>query len=83
MLIKDTSLDMNSSAFNILNDAIYLTHEEAQINPLQVPIVETRNGLNKVDFAYLDQIMNEMNVSLLEAESILAEANGVWMVFSE
>ena len=75
MLIKETSLDINP--FNILNESIYLTKEESQLHPIQVPIIETNNGLNMIEFAYLDKIMNEMNVGFLEAESILAEFNEI------
>lgn len=77
MLFKSTGPTPTEVAFSILDEATYLTEEEAALNPITVPVVSIDKGSNLVEYDYLKQMMQEAGIDLRQARQAIAEVNGI------
>lgn len=77
MLIRSIEENPVKKGLRILDEAAYLTMEEAAINPLTVPIISLYEGSKLVEYEYLKRMMLEVGVDINEAKSVLAEVNDI------
>ena len=79
MVINQNQLEILQAnrAFDILNEATYLTDSEASFRVETVPIISLDEGANLVEYDYLRQMMLEVGVDLDQAKDALAEVNGI------
>lgn len=75
MLIKENKTNVN--ILDQLNEAVYLTQEEASLNCSAVPVIATESGDYKVDYCYLNSIAEENNIPFMQAVSVVAESNDI------
>ena len=77
MLIKESQLIHKPDILNQLNEAVYLTQEEASLNLSEVPVVVKENGTNLVDYGYINTISEQNGIGLLECIELIKESNGI------
>lgn len=77
MLFKEAVVTPAEIAFGILDEATYLTQEEAALNPVTIPVVSLDEGSNLVEYTYLKQMMLESGIDLQQAREAIAEVNGI------
>jgi hypothetical protein len=77
MLIKESQLLAKSNILDQLNEAVYLTQEEASLNLSEIPVVAKENGSNMVDYMYAAKLSEDNGYSLLESIKLIKESNDV------
>jgi archaellum component FlaF (FlaF/FlaG flagellin family) len=75
MLIKESELIKTNNILSQLNEAVYLTQEESQINASEVPVVVKENGINMVDYEYINTMAEQNGIGLFEALSMIGQSN--------
>jgi hypothetical protein len=76
MLIKESQL-YKPSIFEKLDEAVYLTQEEASINCNEIPVVAKEDGNYLVDYYYLNNLSEQTNTPVMQIVSELANANNI------
>lgn len=77
MLIKESQLIQKTDILNQLNEAVYITQEEASLNLSEVPVVVKENGNNMVDYGYVVKLSEDNGYSLFESIEAIKESNGI------
>jgi hypothetical protein len=77
MLIKESQLIPKSNILNQLNEAVYLTQEEASLNLSEIPVVAKENGSNMVDYMYAAKLSEDNGYSLFESIELIKESNDI------
>jgi hypothetical protein len=77
MLIKESQLIQKTDILNQLDEAVYLTQEEAGLNLSEVPVVVKENGINMVDYGYAAKLSEDNGYSLFESIELIKESNGI------
>jgi hypothetical protein len=78
MLIKETKV--NLSILEKLDQAVYLTQEEAEVKPIAIPVREMSRlgeGVTMVRFADVERLAEDSQVSYIDAVAAIAEASEV------
>ena len=78
MIIKESQLMGN--ILDQLDQAVYLTQEEAMVQPIAVPVREMNRfgeGATMVHFADVERLAEDSQVSYMEAMATIAEANQI------
>lgn len=77
MLIRSEQLTLNEAS-DILDEAIYLTEDEAVLNPISVPVLEnTRLGVCTVNYSDIYKICEDYGCIPSEALEAVAESSDI------
>mgnify|MGYP007069954024 CR=1 FL=1 len=77
MLFTEAQLRANHNPLAILDEATYLTEEEARIHPSTIPVMESPLGVWKVPYHPLEELCEDHGVGLVEAFATICEMNGI------
>ena len=80
MLIRESELFPKIDVLTRLNEAVYLTQEEADIHPITIPVREMSRlgeGVTMVRFADVESLAENHGISYTDALYSIAESNGV------
>lgn len=71
MIVTKSDLSMSS-----VNEATFLTEQEATFKPNMAPIIESEEGY-RVEQSYIDRVSESQDCAYLEALNLIEQANGI------